>query len=292
MKPFLSVLIPTFNRASMTLEAVASVGNNPEVEIVVVDDCSEEKEFKRLKLALEYSINRSSGNLYRNETNLGMTKNFNRCLELSQGEWVGIIGSDDLYKPGAIYRAVEQLHKLEPCLMVYSRSNKARLLQPGIKTVRNLRLPSGSGNFWHRSIYEDLGGFDERLLFSPDAEYWYRIAAKYPVYEVPEKYSVYREHENNLMWDTWRKRDEFLKQIRLITRLNMVHKGMDTDDLDLVVGLEGEAVWDTVLYILKHTSSRKDKFDIFDMYIDTALSLAYTKDREDAIMNLLVKRNK
>ena len=41
-KPFLSILIPTFNRAAMTIGAVQSVGNNPEVEIVVVDDCSSE----------------------------------------------------------------------------------------------------------------------------------------------------------------------------------------------------------------------------------------------------------
>lgn len=289
MKPYLSVLIPTYNRAQMTLEAVASVGNNPEVEIVVVDDCSDmintgtllatKTQFKNMKF-------------YHNETNLGMTKNFNRCMQLAQGEWFGLIGSDDYYKPGAIDRAVQMLHKLPPCLVVYARSNKAQMLPPGVETVRNLQLPSGSGNFWHRSIYEDLGGFDERLTYSPDAEYWYRIAAKYPVIGVPEKFSVYREHGNNLMYDTWRQRDEFLKQVKLATRLNMVHRGEDTTDLDLVVASEGKAVWDTVYYILRVTATKPDKFDIFDMYIDTGLRLAFTKDRLDAIKSLSKVRNK
>ena len=291
MKPFLSILIPTYNRAAMTLEAVKSVGNNPEVEIVVVDDCSDEKEFNVLEQGLLDMNNRSDVIYARNKINLGMTKNFNICMGQATGDWVGLIGSDDYYKPGAIDRVVKLLHKIPPSLVVYSRSAKSTVSQPGTETVRSMRLPSGSGNFWHRSIYEDLGGFDERLTYSPDAEYWYRIATKYPVLGVPEKFSVYREHGNNLMYDTWRKPD-FLKQIKLITRLNMVHKGMDTNDLDLIVSCELQAVWDTVLYIMRMTSSKPDKFDIFDMYLPIALSIAFTKDKLDSIKHLMNVRNK
>jgi glycosyltransferase involved in cell wall biosynthesis len=287
MKPFLSVLIPTYNRADMTIECAKSVGDNPDVEIVIVDDCSNDTEFAKL---LDADI--PNAKLYRNDANLGMTKNFNRCMELAQGDWFGLIGSDDYYKPGAIDHAVEQLHKLPPSLVVYSRDTKGWRTTPGADAVRNLRLPSGSGNFWHRSIYEDLGGFDERLQFSPDAEYWYRIAAKYPVVGVPEKYSVYREHGNNLMYDTWRKQGEFIKQIKLITRLNMVHRGEDVTDLDLVVANEGKAVWDTVYYILRVTAGKPDKHDIFDMYLDKAKSMAFTTDRLDAIDGLVKARNK
>ena len=291
MKPFLSILIPTYNRAEMTLEAIASVGHNPEVEIVIVDDCSDFQEWYPTS-KIELLNGADNVKVYRNETNLGMTRNFNTCMSYANGDFFGLIGSDDYYKPGAIDRVVQALHHLPPCLMVYARDGKAKILPPGVQTVRNMQLPSGSGNFWHRSIYEDLGGFDERLTFSPDAEYWYRIATKYPVAESPEKFSIYREHGNNLMYDTWRKRDEFLKQIKLITRLNMVHRGEDTTDLDLVVASEGKAVWDTVLYILRVTSTKPDKFDVFDMYLDAGLRLAFTKDRLDAIKSLMNVRNK
>jgi glycosyltransferase involved in cell wall biosynthesis len=277
----------------MTLEAVASVGNNPEVEIIVVDDCSSDEEYNELDDAITKFDKTHQVYLSRNDTNLGMTKNFNRCMKLATGDWFGLIGSDDYYKPGAIDRAVKLLHSLKYTgLIVYSRSSKYTLTNPGNEAVRNLQLPSGSGNFWHRSIYEDLGRFDERLTFSPDAEYWYRIATKYPVLGVPEKYSVYREHGNNLMYDTWRKRDEFLKQIKLIARLNMVHRGEDTTDLDLVVANECKAVWDTVYYILRVTAGKPEKHNIFDMYLDAGLRLAFTKDRLDAIKSLMNVRNK
>ena len=284
MKPFLSVLIPTYNRADMTIECAKSVGDNPDVEIVIVDDCSNDTEFAKL---LDADI--PNAKLYRNDANLGMTKNFNRCMELASGDWFGLIGSDDYYKPGAIDRAINALHCLPPCLMVYARSTKARLLQPGVETVRNMKLPSGSGNFWHRSIYEDLGGFDERLTFSPDLEYWYRIASKYPVAESREKFSVYREHGNNLMYDTWRKRDEFLRHIKLITRLNMVHRGEDVTDLDAVVANESKAVWDVIVYIIGVVAKKPDKKDIYWMYMEKAKSMAFTRDRIDTVERL---RNK
>lgn len=287
MKPFLSILIPTYNRAQMTLEAVASVGNNPEVEIVVVDNCSVREEYEKLYLAGDNCKFR----LYQNNANLGMTKNFNRCMELATGDWFGLIGSDDYYKTDAIEHALKVLHKIPPSLVVYSRDRKGWTLQPGRDAVRKLQLPSGSGNFWHRSIYDNLGGFDERLTYSPDAEYWYRIATKYPVVGVPEKYSVYREHGANLMYETWRKPD-FIKQIKLITRLNMVHRVDDVTDLDLVVANEGKAVWDTIYYILRMTAKKPDKHDIFDMYIDKARSMALTNDRADLIDALVKARNK
>jgi hypothetical protein len=54
----------------------------------------------------------------------------------------------------------------------------------------------------------------------------------------------------------------------------------------------GKAVWDTVLYILRVTSTKPDKFDIFDMYLDAGLKLAFTKDRLDVIKQLANERNK
>lgn len=284
MKPFLSILVPTYNRADMTIECAKSVGDNPEIEIVIVDDCSNDTEFAKL-----LDANIPNAKLYRNDTNLGMTKNFNRCMELAHGDWFGLIGSDDYYKPGAIDRAVTVLHKLPPSLVVYSRDSKGWRTTPGNEAVRNLQLPSGSGNFWHRSIYEDVGGFDERLHFSPDGEYWFRIATKYPVVGAPEKYSVYREHGDNLMYDTWRKRDEFLRQIKLITRLNMVHRGEDVTDLDAVVANESKAVWDVIVYIIGVVAKKPDKKDIYWMYMEKAKSMAFTQDRIDTVERL---RNK
>jgi hypothetical protein len=94
------------------------------------------------------------------------------------------------------------------------------------------------------------------------------------------------------MYDTWRQQAEFLKQIKLITRLNMVHRGEDITDLDLVVANEGKAVWDTIVYILHVTSTKPNKFDIFDMYLPVGQVLAYHGGRMETITQLMKTRNK
>lgn len=291
--PLLSILIPTYNRAQMTLECIASVGYNPDVEIVVVDDCSAWEEFTKLDSGLaDMGYYKPNNWLYRNKSNLGFTKNVNRCISHAKGDWLCLIGSDDWFKPDAIKHMVSLLkHFPEPALVVYSRSINFTYAKPGAESARNLRLPSGSGNIWHRKIYEDLGGFDERLEFSPDCEYWYRIAAKYPVIGVPERYCRVREHDGGFMWSTWRQPAKLIEQMRLVTRLNMVHKGFNTDDNDVVAAYESDAIWDTIAYIMRKTSIMPSKYDIFDMYFPRAETMAVSIDRKDILRGLIYRRN-
>jgi glycosyltransferase involved in cell wall biosynthesis len=289
MTPFLSVLIPTYNRVELTREAVASVGNNPDVEIIVVDDGSDAKTFTAItKWAKDFPTMR----LYYNETNLGLTKNWNKCLEYATGEWISLIGSDDTYTEGAIDRAVKFIKTLPgPSLIVFSTSTWCEVWMPGAYTVRGLKLPSGSGNFWHRKIYEDMGGFDERLTMSPDCEYWYRIATKYPIVKVPDRYAKYREHEGNIMWSFWRDKPEMIKQMSLLLQINMVYRGEDVNDLDVVAATVEAGLWETIVYIMKKTSTMPDKHDIFDSYYVTAQAMASTKERRKHILDLASKRN-
>jgi glycosyltransferase involved in cell wall biosynthesis len=282
MKPYLSILIPTWNRTLLTIEAIKSVGIHECVEVIVVDDCSEIEEYNKLQELLE-NTETSTVKLYRNDMNIGMVRNINRCMSLATGDFFGLIGSDDYYKPDAISHVLELLPKLEPSLVVYSRSVEIKTSPPGHDTAARLRQPSGSGNFWHRSIYEDLGGFDERLTIGGDPEYWPRIVVKYPLVEWPERFCVVREHENNLMWTVWREPDKLLKQVRLIEQLNMVHRGQDTTDYDMCVEIEGTAVWKTIVYIMQKCAMDTSKQDIFDMYLPKAEVMATTQERKDRL---------
>jgi len=289
-RPLLSILIPTYNRAEMTYECINSIGTHDDLEIVIVDDCSNDAEwFNLFELVELASLNHT--NIYRNESNLGMVRNFNKCMEYATGEWFCLIGSDDLFRKGAVGRILDYLRKqTESALIVHSRSTKYTRSEPGHESAKAMRLPSGSGNLWHRSIYEELGGFNERLEFSPDAEYWRRIAVKYPVIGTPDKFTRYREHENNIMWSMWRQRDKMFSQVILLTRLNMVHFGEDVNNLDIVAQNQSEALWETVSYILRKTSRMPSKHDIFDTYLNKGNNLAYTEERKNLIAQLVKAR--
>lgn len=293
MTPFLSILIPTYNRPELTMEAVVSVGDNPDVEIIVVDDGSTRENQTLLADLLNPLILKGRVKSYENVANLGMVKNFNKCMEYATGVWYGIIGSDDIYLPGAIDSAVKMLKTLPgPSLVVHSRTTWFEVWMPGAYTVKGLKMPSGSGNFWHSDIVERLGGFDERLTFSPDAEYWYRMATKYPVVKCPQKYSKVREHSASLMWSLWRRKAEMFVQQKLLVETIMPYRGEDANDRDLVAANIAITLWDTVIYILKHTSTMPENYDIFDDYLTNAVTMANTDERKSLVSEYIAIRNK
>lgn len=98
--PFISIAIPTYKRIDTLKEAIDSVLNQPPVdfpyEVLVVDDepipGNETEELVR-------SYNNPLILYYRHDENLGMFANWNRCIELSRGQWVAFLHDDDLLKP-------------------------------------------------------------------------------------------------------------------------------------------------------------------------------------------------
>ena len=48
-----------------------------------------------------------------------------------------------------------------------------------------------------RSVYEELGGFDNRLVYAEDWEMWVRVAARFPVYYEERPLACYRMHGNS-----------------------------------------------------------------------------------------------
>lgn len=93
-KPFISIVIPTYKKHEMfkiALNSTLHFIGNYEYEIVVVNDDPEDIELEQYIKTLD------AGNLnyYRNERNLGLFGNWNRCFELARGDWVAILNDDD-----------------------------------------------------------------------------------------------------------------------------------------------------------------------------------------------------
>lgn len=92
----LSIAIPTYNRIGEiadTLRALLCQGLDADVEIVVIDNCSDVV----VEQAMIQMIGpRCSGiRFVRNNSNIGLAGNLLRALEESTGEWVWLLGDDD-----------------------------------------------------------------------------------------------------------------------------------------------------------------------------------------------------
>lgn len=108
--PLLSVCIPTFNRAELLELCLATVlpqvaAFPDEVECVVSDNASTDRTPTILKEAADSFPFRVS----RNDENIGIIANITKCAsELARGEFILVIGDDDVLCIGAI----EQILKL------------------------------------------------------------------------------------------------------------------------------------------------------------------------------------
>lgn len=283
---FLSVLIPTWNRCKSVLDAVKSaVPVTDKIEILVVDDGSDLSISERL---LEGLKSFSHVKLFRNMLNLGMVRNWNQCISHASGQWMGILCDDDRYEDGAIPRAISTMESCqEPSLILQDPAIRAEVLKcpAGKETVRRLRLPIVSGNFWHRQIVVKLGGFDERFIYSADAEYWYRIASRFPVVKVKAPFAVYRRHDSNYMWATWRKQD-FLEKAEALVRTVASYRSDNEEALEKEVD---NGLWRTLLTIVETVFLSKGMSDIFLKYFPECWKRAYSfKRKADLIKTLIV----
>lgn len=97
-----SIAMATYNGEKFILEQLESFvkqRRQPD-ELIVTDDCSNDKTIEiieEFKKQAPFVVK-----IYRNETNLGYTQNFNRALELCTGELILLSDQDDVWFPTKI----------------------------------------------------------------------------------------------------------------------------------------------------------------------------------------------
>ncbi len=216
--PRVSVIIPTYNRAGMVLEAVASVQAQGwrDFELIVVDDGSADGTRESLE-ALGPGVKLLSLSRRR-----GASAARNLGIEAAQGEWLSFLDSDDLWLPEKLERQMAYL-EAHPDLRICQTEEiwwrRDRRVDPprthrkegGWIFLRSLErcLVSPSAVVLHRRLLEEVGGFDETLPAAEDYDLWLRISWRVEVGLVPEPLVVKRGgHPDQLsgQWgiDRWR----------------------------------------------------------------------------------------
>jgi len=185
----ISVIIPTFNRAAMVCDCVASVlaQENVALEVVVVDDCSPDD----TKARIEERFGRDSRVRYiRNEKNSFQAVSRNNGAKIAQGEFLLFLDDDNILGANALVTLVEEFRKnpklgFAAPMAVHKRPGKNNLiwslgsdfnrwtsqpkdncpnlplenLPPEPKIYPTSYYPNGF--MVPRTVYDAVGGFDE-----------------------------------------------------------------------------------------------------------------------------------
>jgi len=224
----ITVAIPTYNRVTSVTNLIHKLipQLNQEDEILVIDDASQDG-------TSEFISKIPQVRLITNSINIGMVKNWNKCLTSASHDWVCIIHDDDTITPTTIQtikRATTLIN--EPIIIRHDNLDteidqcfRYRVLEPGAWAVLNDSfIPSGVTI--HKAIIESIGLFNEKFDYSPDIEYFARICAKYcsVIIESPKILS-FNLHSQNYEYKTWAKPD-FLTQLEEIEKLRLSYSGL------------------------------------------------------------------
>ena len=204
-------MIPTYNCAGFlgdTLRSVLAQDPGPGVmQIEVIDDAStDDPEAVVLDVAGERVT------FHRQAHNVGHIRNFATCLVRARGHLIHLLHGDDCVRV-PFYQRMASHFDTSPeiggafCRSIYMdggghwtglsplEQRRSGILQGAsayLATEQRIMTPS---MVVRRSVYEEVGGFDERLICSEDWEMWVRIASRYPIAYETEPLAIYRCHD-------------------------------------------------------------------------------------------------
>jgi glycosyltransferase involved in cell wall biosynthesis len=217
--PLISVIIPTYNRASYLSDAIQSVldqdyfqdkTDSPCFEIWVIDDGSSDK--------TRGIVDSFAGKVgYRYQTHSGVSAARNHGLRVSAGRFIAFLDSDDLWMRHKIRSQMSYMEAYPKAMVAYTEEiwmRKGVFVNPRKRhkkysgwifdKVLPLCLLSLSSTLFRREAFEAVGDFDESMPACEDYDLGIRLAHKFPIHLIDSPLIVKRGgHPDQLSRKFW-----------------------------------------------------------------------------------------
>ena len=201
--PFVSIIIPTFNRARLVSRAIESglEQHLVDLEVLVVDDGSTDDTAEAIGRLAHQQVS-----CHRLPVNMGPGNARRVGVERAHGRYIALLDSDDVWLPGKLETQIAVLerhpeidlvftdylnidHRVSREYSAFSRVREslsklrardvcrgARVIEDGLPAAimaENFILPSTV--VARRTTVNGVGGFDARLRTGEDLELWWRL---------------------------------------------------------------------------------------------------------------------
>ncbi len=217
----ISVVIPSYNHEKYISEAIKSVlgQDYSNFELIIIDDGSQDNSDKIITSFKDSRIK------YIKQENSGAHASINRGLEISSGDYLSILNSDDVYtrnrfkEMSKILDTNKSIDFICSYIEIINQNGKKLGIKEGFKNLdpwpmqnpektfkktndfkKNLLMSNfiatTSNMFFRRNIYDTIGGM-RNLRFAHDWDFALRVAEKFECYLLEKPVLKYRIHNNN-----------------------------------------------------------------------------------------------
>lgn len=200
-QPIVSIIIPSYNQGQFIRETIQSCLDQDyrPIEIIVQDGASKDGTVEVLS-----SFNAPELS-WLSEPDRGVVDAVNKGLGRARGEILTIQSSDDVFLPGAIRAAVEAMLTTPEVGLVFGdvKHINADSVVTGEDVQGEFDLAAYLGRFTYipqpgtcftRTAMEQAGQWRDAHSYAADADFWMRIATRFPVRKLNRFLAAYRYH--------------------------------------------------------------------------------------------------
>jgi glycosyltransferase involved in cell wall biosynthesis len=221
-----SICIPVYNGSRYLDECIHSALNQSyaDFEVLIVDDQSTDNS---ISIISKWILKDKRIRLIVNEKNLGLTGNWNTCIQHAKGEWIKFLFQDDILAPDCIKKMMMHSSKAK-----FISAERTFIFEEGVDEMTRhqysnhltspadefkLRVPTfipaahlcrkviqlNSSNFigeptavlFRKDVVKECGVFSTDYDQICDLEYWIRIGSRYGLLHIPEHLASFRVHQ-------------------------------------------------------------------------------------------------
>lgn len=187
--PKISIVVPVYNTPEKYLrDMIESVCKQTYTnwELCIADASPDN--LKNKKIIQEYMKITGKIKIIDVPENLGIAQNTNKGLQISGGEYVGLLDHDDVLAVNCLYEVVKKINDSEETEVIYTDEDKIRSVnnihvEPNFKPDYNLDMLRSNNYICHffvakRSLINQIGGFRQEYNGAQDYDLILRCCEK------------------------------------------------------------------------------------------------------------------
>ena len=203
VRPLVSILTPTYNRADYLVETLESVLGQtyPNIEYIVLDDGSTDNS----REILERYADRLT---WESHANRGETRTVNKGWGMTHGDYIMVVNSDDPIRLTTVEKMVAFMEARPDLLVAYPYwhviDNQSQVIAEDMTyeydyadMLTTCACFPGPGALLRRRGLELVPARDTKYRYVADYEYWLRLGLYGPFARVPEYLATHRVHSDS-----------------------------------------------------------------------------------------------